>query len=180
MSGSDKADPVFSPPAGGSGPDAPTGVGGSMGGMSRRELTVHRAKLHRRDMTLAEARLWHALRGRRDDGLKFRRQHPEPPYIIDFVERGARLAIEVDGVTHGEDEEIAYDLRRTRHLESRGWTVLRVGNDEVYEHLSDVVAFVQETAHRLKSRRTVVGSPPIDPAAGASGPLPPAGGETTL
>ena len=149
---------------------------------SRRERTVARAKNLRKDMPLAEVRLWDALRGRRDDGLKFRRQHPEPPYIIDFVERGARLAIEVDGATHGEDHEVAYDARRTEHLRGRGWTVIRVGNDEVYEHLSSVVAYIYETAHGLKRGRVDAGQPPIDPSMpdGMSGPLPPAGGEKTL
>ena len=150
--------------------------------LSRRELAIARAKSLRKDMTLAEVRLWDALRGRRDDGLKFRRQHPEPPYIIDFVERGARLAIEVDGATHGEDHEIAHDMRRTRYLESKGWTVVRVGNDEVYEHLSSVVAYVLETAHRLKGRSYNADNPPIDPATAVAvaDPLPPAGGEKTL
>ena len=147
--------------------------GTSTEGTSRRERTVTRAKHHRKDMPLAEVRLWHALRGRRDDGLKFRRQHPEPPYIIDFVERGAKLAIEVDGATHGEDHEVSYDARRTEYLQSKGWTVIRVGNDEVYEQLSSVVAHIYEAAHGLKRGHADAGQPPIDPPMpdGMSGPL---------
>ncbi|MEO1994435.1 MAG: DUF559 domain-containing protein, partial [Planctomycetaceae bacterium] len=35
--------------------------------------------------TMAESLLWSVLRGRRLCGLKFRRQHPVPPFIADFA-----------------------------------------------------------------------------------------------
>jgi hypothetical protein len=41
--------------------------------------------------TDAELRLWLLLRDRRLAGWKFRRQHPIPPYIVDFYCDEARL-----------------------------------------------------------------------------------------
>jgi uncharacterized protein DUF559 len=45
----------------------------------------------------AELRLWRLLRDRRLCGLKFRRQVPVGPYIVDFLCVGAKLIVEADG-----------------------------------------------------------------------------------
>ena len=47
-------------------------------------LTIKRAKTARRRMTLPEVVLWSDLRGGRLGGLRFRRQHPIGPVILDF------------------------------------------------------------------------------------------------
>jgi very-short-patch-repair endonuclease len=51
-------------------------------------------------MTLPEVLLWNGLRGGRLEGLRFRRQHPFGPYILDFYCEQAKLAVEVDGMAH--------------------------------------------------------------------------------
>ncbi len=43
------------------------------------------AKRMRREATLAEQKLWQQLRDRRLAGVKFRRQMPIGPYIVDFI-----------------------------------------------------------------------------------------------
>ena len=53
----------------------------------------------RRAMTPPEIALWLALR-RNDAGLRFRRQYPAGPYVLDFYCAPARLAIEIDGEVH--------------------------------------------------------------------------------
>jgi len=60
-------------------------------------------------MADSEKRLWYVLRGRRFLGYKFRRQVPIGSYIGDFVCISNRLIIEVDGFTHGNDEQEARD-----------------------------------------------------------------------
>ncbi|MGU5731518.1 endonuclease domain-containing protein [Aeromonas jandaei] len=45
----------------------------------------HFAKRLRRDATQAEQILWQQLRNRRLAGLKFRRQMPIGPYVVDFI-----------------------------------------------------------------------------------------------
>lgn len=56
-----------------------------------------RARGMRRDPTRAEDMLWEALRGRRLEGAKFRRQVPLAHFILDFVCFQRRLIVEVDG-----------------------------------------------------------------------------------
>jgi len=51
--------------------------------------------------------VWQALRGRRLDGIRFRRQHPIGPYILDFYCEEARLAVEIDGQGHEHPMHIA-------------------------------------------------------------------------
>jgi very-short-patch-repair endonuclease len=53
-------------------------------------------------------------------GVKFRRQHPIRSYIPDFYCRTARLAIELDGGYHDEEEQAEYDYARTLSLEAGG------------------------------------------------------------
>jgi very-short-patch-repair endonuclease len=106
-------------------------------GMRRDPIYVARARELRANETAAEARLWSVLRAKRLGGFKFRRQHPMGKYIADFVCLPARLIIEVDGATHGDDQE-EQDAERTAYLEKHGFRVMRVGNTEIYENLDGV------------------------------------------
>jgi very-short-patch-repair endonuclease len=99
---------------------------------------LSRAKHLRTEETAAEARLWAQLRARRLNGLKFVRQQVIGPYIVDFACRSNRLILEVDGATHGSSTELAHDQRRTVFLESKGWKVLRVSNEAVFNNLNGV------------------------------------------
>jgi very-short-patch-repair endonuclease len=105
------------------------------------------ARALRRHPTPAERRLWQALRGRRLDGLQFRRQHPLGPYILDFYCPAHRLVVEVDGGVHAEQME--YDADRTQHLERYGYRVMRVRNDEV---LTDLPAVLEQIKSAARSR----------------------------
>ena len=96
------------------------------------ETSRTRARALRKDDTEAERRLWEELRGRRLNGFKFVRQLPIGPYFADFACRAAKLVVEVDGATHGSEEEVRYDATRTRFLEEQGWRVLRVWNADVF------------------------------------------------
>ena len=60
--------------------------------------TVLNARTLRRAMTRPEVLLWQVLR-ERPNGLRFRRQHPVGPFVLDFYCPAARLAIEVDGMS---------------------------------------------------------------------------------
>jgi very-short-patch-repair endonuclease len=101
-----------------------------------------RARQLRAKDTTAEHRLWQALRNRQLDGWKFRRQHPIDRYVVDFVALSGKLIIEVDGATHSTTAEIAYDERRTRHLEALGFRLVRVSNQDVRENLAGVLATI--------------------------------------
>jgi very-short-patch-repair endonuclease len=110
---------------------------------------VDRARELRKAETVAEIRLWEALRGRRLSGLKFVRQLPIGPFVADFVCRERKLVVEVDGATHSSDDELAYDARRTEFLEGEGYKVLRVWNLDVFENLDGVCEMILRTAGKL-------------------------------
>ena len=87
------------------------------------------ARKLRKSTTDAELRLWLQLRNRNLGGFKFRRQHPLPPYIVDFICIEQNLIVELDGGQH--IEQITHDTNRTAFLESKGYRVIRFWNDDV-------------------------------------------------
>src|SRR5262245_51327265 len=76
------------------------GRGGGLEVPQHDPLLIERARTLRRGLTFPERRLWYALRGRRLNGLKFRRQHPIDRFIVDFVCLERRLIIDLDGDSH--------------------------------------------------------------------------------
>ena len=108
--------------------------------------TVEKARALRRRMTPPEMRLWGCLRGGRLAGLKFRRQHPIGPFILDFYCPAARLAIEVDGQSHDHPDRADHDRRRTLWLHAQGLKVIRLAAEDVRVELDSVLAFVRRSA----------------------------------
>lgn len=98
----------------------------------------------RREQTDAEKTLWMKLRDKQLEGVKFRRQQPIGPYIVDFVSFGRRLIIEIDGGQHDEENVRAKDERRTAWLEERGYRILRFWNNEVLIDLEGVLERIKE------------------------------------
>jgi len=96
--------------------------------MEKRKYAL--ARLFRRNLTDAEARLWFRLKGK-PEGLHFRRQHPVGPYIADFYCAAARLIIEIDGLVHGTEDIADRDERRTAYLEAQGFTIYRLSGADV-------------------------------------------------
>ena len=95
-----------------------------------------RARTMRAAPTDAELRLWRLLRDRRLNGIKFRRQVPVGPYIVDFLCVGAKLIVEADGSQHAESPR---DNVRDAYLESQSWKVLRFWNNEVLQNREGVL-----------------------------------------
>jgi len=92
-------------------------------------------------MTDAERRLWSKLRSKQLMGLKFRRQHPLGPYIVDFVCLEKNIIIEIDGGQHVLD--VDKDSSRDEWLKSEGFEVLRYWNNEVLKETSNVLDDIQ-------------------------------------
>jgi len=105
---------------------------------------VHAARTQRRQPTPAEKKLWVALRDRRLAGLKFRRQHPYDRFILDAFCVAHQLEVEVDGGIHADLAQAAYDVERTEFLEAHGIKVLRFSNEEVENHLGEVLRRIVE------------------------------------
>ena len=104
-----------------------------------------RARKLRLSQTSAEAKLWQALRNRRLERWKFRRQHSIDRYVVDFVTLDGKLIVEIDGVTHAEPAEVARDKARSEVLEACGFLVVRVSNTDVYDDLEGVLEMIEKT-----------------------------------
>jgi very-short-patch-repair endonuclease len=104
--------------------------------MTTKSLQTSRARKLRRDQTPAEIKLWGALRKRSLGGHRVVRQAQVGNYIVDFLCREKAFIIGVDGATHSTDDEVTYDAKRTRFLESEGYIVHRIDNIDVYKNLS--------------------------------------------
>jgi very-short-patch-repair endonuclease len=107
------------------------------------------AKRLRRNQTDAERVLWFQLRGRRLQGLKFKRQVPIDRYIADFCCADARLIVELDGGQHA--TRISEDANRTKILEAMGYLVLRFWNNDVLQNIDGVL---EEILNTLKQHRS--------------------------
>ena len=96
----------------------------------------------RHNTTLAEQKLWTALRACQPENVHFRRQHAMGNYIVDFCASRQKLIIELDGGQHLEQE--AYDQERTEFLQSKGYRVLRFWNDDVLKDTNSMVQVILE------------------------------------
>jgi len=80
------------------------------------------ARAMRREPTDAERAIWRLLRDRRLTGMKWRRQTPIGPYIVDFLCYEHSVVVECDGSQHAHDGR---DKTRDAWLEEQGFKVLR-------------------------------------------------------
>src|SRR6476620_8875248 len=83
------------------------------------------AKKLRKNMTYSEVLLWNELKNGKVKGYDFDRQRPIGNYIVDFYCKDLRLALEVDGITHTEEEVAKKDVIRQKELENLGVHFLR-------------------------------------------------------
>jgi very-short-patch-repair endonuclease len=113
------------------------------------------ARSARRFPTIAERRLWSRLRCH-GVGWHFWRQHPVPPFVLDFACPALAIAIEADGGQHNEPGE--HD-RRDELLAERGWLVLRFWNNEILANTDGVISMIQDAC-----RRRACGCTPSQPS----------------
>jgi very-short-patch-repair endonuclease len=95
------------------------------------EETMALARRLRRNLSPPEARLWNRLRARTPGTPVFRRQHPIGRYVLDFYCAKARLAVEIDGLSHDLGDRPQRDVSRDAWLEARGLMVMRIPASEV-------------------------------------------------
>lgn len=105
---------------------------------------TERARELRAMQTKPEEIVWSALRNRRVAGLKFRRQFPIGSYVADFACPESHLIVELDGESH-EGRQVD-DARRTEFLESHGFKVFRVTNDDVVDDIEAVAIGIARAA----------------------------------
>jgi very-short-patch-repair endonuclease len=99
--------------------------------MRTNDLTLKRSRRLRRNLTPQELALWLRLKNRQLGGYRFRRQHAIGPYILDFYCPEARLAVEIDGDSHGLAGREEHDARRDAWFAGQGITVFRMSAEAV-------------------------------------------------
>ena len=62
--------------------------------------------------------------------------------IVDFVCRGRKLVIELDGGQH--DQQRTQDQLRTQRLNQHGYRVIRFWNNEVINNIEGVLQTIQQ------------------------------------
>ncbi|MBO9681243.1 MAG: DUF559 domain-containing protein [Flavisolibacter sp.] len=107
--------------------------------LGARASTYQHAKQLRATQTPAEQKLWSLLRNKQLKGKKFRRQHAIADYVVDFYCHECKLAIELDGNHHNNEEAKEYDKARTILLNEQAITVLRFWNEEVRKDIEKVL-----------------------------------------
>jgi very-short-patch-repair endonuclease len=112
--------------------------------------TLEFARQLRSRATDAERILWYHLRAKRFQGWKWRRQHPLPPYILDYYCHAARLVVELDGGQHNDGK----DRARLDYLESRGLRVMRFWDNQL----------LRETEQVLEAIFQALSGPALSPA----------------
>lgn len=107
-------------------------------------LLKQRRRELRRNQTEAEKTFWIHVRNKRFYGIKFFRQYSVGPYIVDFYCPKLKLAIELDGGQHAEDDNLEYDADRSAYLKAQGIDVMRFWNNEVLLDIEGVLAQVAQ------------------------------------
>ena len=111
--------------------------------MEHNKKLTSRAQQLRKNMTKEERKLWYDYL--RNYPYQFRRQVAFGNYILDFYCAAAKLAIELDGSQHYEQEGQEYDSRRTAYLNRAGIMVLRFSNTDVMRNLTGVCQMIDMT-----------------------------------
>lgn len=87
-----------------------------------------RARKLRRQTSGDEQKLWHQLRDKQLDGLRFRRQRPIGKYIVDFVCDEAKLIVELNDKL---PDSNPVEKARAAYFKAQGYKVVHMLNSDV-------------------------------------------------
>jgi len=83
-------------------------------------------------------------------GFPFLRQRPIGNYIADFLSKDLNLIIEVDGLSHNGEEQLAKDKIRENDLERIGFNIIRFNDSEVMNDIENVNRTIQNYISKWK------------------------------
>jgi len=119
------------------------------------------AKALRKNMTKAEACLWkYGLKARKMNGYSFSRQRPIMNYIVDFICKDMNLVIEVDGITHLDEEVRIKDELKEQELKMMRLYVLRFRDEEVLNRIDLVLNDIEKSIEHLSQNNSAPLIPP--------------------
>lgn len=117
---------------------------------TRRKM-IEIAREFRKEPTPGEKIMWNALRGKKLDGIKFRRQQPIGYFVVDFYNSVNRLVVEVDGPIHASQKEA--DAARQEILEMLGLHVLRIKTELAEKNLATALALVRNSIYEIQQNK---------------------------
>jgi very-short-patch-repair endonuclease len=110
-------------------------------------LLKQRARTLRKNMTVAEKKLWQHLRYKQLSNIRFRRQVFLGKYIADFASLEPKIIIEVDGSQHF--DQVNYDEKRTAYFVSLGYVVRRYWNNVVLSDIDSVLKDIWNVCFKI-------------------------------
>ena len=110
---------------------------------------VPRANELRKNMTLAERKLW--IEFFKNYPFKVIRQKIIDNYIVDFYCTKLSLVIEIDGSVHDSKDAQEYDEERTQILENYNLKVIRFRNEEVDQEFVKVCTIIREELNKIQT-----------------------------
>ncbi len=116
-----------------------------------RRKIVEIAREFRKEPTPGEKILWNALRGKKLEGIKFRRQQPIGYFVVDFYNSAYRLVIEVDGPIH--EDQVEADKARQEILEALGLVVLRIKTEVIEKNLPMAIELIRNSIQIIKQNQ---------------------------
>ena len=114
------------------------------------------ARQLRNNSTFAEVLLWNVLKNKQIKGYDFHRQKPILNYILDFFCLELYLAIEVDGISHDNEERMIKDSKRQNEIEALGISFLRFSDEDIKTQLEGVVKEIERYIERFELKYKVL------------------------
>jgi very-short-patch-repair endonuclease len=102
-----------------------------------------RAKELRKSMTFSEVLLWNSLKNFQMMGYDFDRQRTILNYIPDFYSKDLNLVIEVDGITHQDENVFIKDEIRDDDFLKIGISVLRLNALDIVKKKKYVLQIIE-------------------------------------
>ena len=112
------------------------------------------ARKLRNNSTFAEVLLWNELKNKQMMGYDFHRQKPILNYIVDFICVELKLVIEVDGVSHDNEEQLTKDMYRQTEIEALELTFLRFDDDDIKTQIEAVVNYIKQYIEKYEENKT--------------------------
>jgi len=107
----------------------------------------------RQNQTNAEDLVWRYLRNRQLLGYKFKRQYSVDHFVIDFYCPELKLAVELDGASHNNPEQIEYDIKRQKYLEEFNIKFVRIKDEDLFGNTNQAFMKIENTIKLLEKNK---------------------------
>jgi very-short-patch-repair endonuclease len=77
-----------------------------------------------------------------EHGIQYEYEYPFHPYFIDFAIVDHKIAIEIDGRQHNQNERMLIDIKKDKKLIENGWRVFRIKfpEDNIKNNIKNILA----------------------------------------